>query len=62
MKNKKKQSKFVDDGLGLIIITPQPDGSTETFKVTEKGLEPQSDSTPATTLDPEPRADEARSA
>jgi hypothetical protein len=62
MKSEQKQNKFVDDGLGLIVSTPLPDGSTETFIVTEEGLEPLSDSTPADTPDPEPRADEPESA
>jgi hypothetical protein len=59
MKSEQKQNKFVDDGLGLIVSTPLPDGSTETFTVTEEGLEPLSDSTPAAEMDPEPRANEA---
>jgi hypothetical protein len=61
-KKKKKPSKFVDDGLGLIITMPQPDGSTETFTVTEEGLEPLSDSTPAAEPDPEPRVSDSEAA
>jgi len=62
MKSEQKQNKFIDDGLGLVITNPLPDGSTETFKLAEEGIEPLSDSTPAAELDPEPRADESKPA
>lgn len=42
-RKKKKQNKFVDDGVGLIIIARQPDGSTETIRLTDEGVEPVSE-------------------